>query len=102
MPSGNTHAFAQYRQVTPFLPPLITALSESQVDIVSSNNLSHEEWKSDLQVLGPGRDETADAAEPRPLLVRQLVLRRGLTVLFMVLVLGAGILINKMLLKMLK
>lgn len=54
-----------------------------------------------MQVLGPGRDETADAAEPRPLLVRQLVLRRGLTVLFMVLILGAGILMNKMLLKML-
>ncbi|XP_070774900.1 multidrug and toxin extrusion protein 1-like [Enoplosus armatus] len=74
---------------------------ESRANIISSNVLSYEDWNSDLQVLGPGRDETADAAVPRPLLVRQLVLRRGLTVLFMVLILAAGILTSKMLLKLL-
>ncbi|XP_039672441.1 multidrug and toxin extrusion protein 1-like [Perca fluviatilis] len=58
---------------------------ESQMDIASSDVLSCE--------------ETADAAVPRPLSVRRLVVRRGLTVLFMVLILAAGILTHQMLLK---
>uniref|UniRef100_A0A671Y2U8 Multidrug and toxin extrusion protein n=1 Tax=Sparus aurata TaxID=8175 RepID=A0A671Y2U8_SPAAU len=76
--------------------------SEAQVHIISSNILSSEGWNSDLQMLQTGRDETADAAGPRPLSVRQLLLRRGLTALLMVLILAAGILSSKMLLRLLK
>ncbi|XP_041804898.1 multidrug and toxin extrusion protein 1 [Chelmon rostratus] len=73
-----------------------TARSESQVSIISSPALSCEERNLDLQAPGPGRGETAAAAAPRPPRIRQLLLRRGLTVLVMVLILGAGILTKKM------
>lgn len=86
-----------------FLSPLwLEGQSEAQVHIISSNILSSEGWNSDLQMLQTGRDETADAAGPRPLSVRQLLLRRGLTALLMVLILAAGILSSKMLLILLK
>ncbi|XP_019117652.1 multidrug and toxin extrusion protein 1 [Larimichthys crocea] len=78
------------------------ACSESQISVISSSILNHEAWTTDLQVLCPGRDQKADTAVPRPLLVRQLVLRRGLTVLVMVLILIVGILTRKMLLRWLK
>uniref|UniRef100_A0A671Y8G4 Multidrug and toxin extrusion protein n=1 Tax=Sparus aurata TaxID=8175 RepID=A0A671Y8G4_SPAAU len=58
--------------------------------------------QSQIMIRNPGRDETADAAGPRPLSVRQLLLRRGLTALLMVLILAAGILSSKMLLRLLK
>nr|XP_046264752.1 multidrug and toxin extrusion protein 1-like [Scatophagus argus] len=77
------------------------AWCEPQVNIISSNILSGEEWNSDLQMLSPLCDKPVDAAAPRPLLFRQLVLRRCLTVLFMVLLLAAGIFTSKMLLKLL-
>ncbi|KAM9349927.1 multidrug and toxin extrusion protein 1-like [Symphorus nematophorus] len=75
--------------------------NEPQVNIISSNVLSYER-DLDLQVLNPAHDVTADVAAPQPLPVRQLVVRRGLTVLFMVLILAAGIFTSKMLLKLLK
>ncbi|KAE8290982.1 Multidrug and toxin extrusion protein 1 [Larimichthys crocea] len=78
------------------------ACSESQISVISSSILNHEAWTTDLQVLCPGRDQKADTAVPRPLLVRQLVLRRGLTVLVMVFILIVGILTRKMLLRLLK
>ena len=69
-----------------------------QISIITSNVLSYEEWEPDLPVLTPARDETSDTTAPRPLPVRQLVWRRGLTVLLMVLILVAGIFTSKMLL----
>ncbi|XP_042353453.1 multidrug and toxin extrusion protein 1-like [Plectropomus leopardus] len=80
-----------------------TAQRECQVTIISSSILSYEECNSDLQELSPACDgETAGAAVPRSRLDRQLVLRRGLTVLFIVLTLAAGIFTSEMLLKLLK
>lgn len=76
-------------------PSMFTELSESQVSTVASCSLKHEE--SDLQVLDMDQADTAKCARPRPLSVRQLVLRRGLTLLVMVLILAAGILIYKVL-----
>ncbi|XP_049455176.1 multidrug and toxin extrusion protein 1-like [Epinephelus fuscoguttatus] len=80
-----------------------TAQRQSEVTIISSNVLSYEECNSDLQVLTPDcDDEAAGAAGPQPLLVRPLLVRRGLTVLFMVLILAAGIFTSEMLLKLLR
>ncbi|XP_067460820.1 multidrug and toxin extrusion protein 1-like [Thunnus thynnus] len=79
----------------------LSAWRESQINIISSN-LSFEEGNSNLQVLGPGHDGTASAPVPQPLLVRQLVLRRGLTLLFMVLILVGGICTSELLIKLLK
>ncbi|XP_037643811.1 multidrug and toxin extrusion protein 1-like [Sebastes umbrosus] len=75
-------------------------VTESQVNIISSNSLSNEEFNSDL--LTPGQDGTAGAAGPRPLSFWQLVVRRGLTVVLMVLILVVGIIASKMLPKLLK
>ncbi|XP_042284129.1 multidrug and toxin extrusion protein 1-like [Thunnus maccoyii] len=79
----------------------LAAWRETQINIISSN-LSFEEGNSNLQVLGPGHDGTASAPVPQPLLVRQLVLRRGLTLLFMVLILVGGICTSELLIKLLK
>ncbi|XP_044223449.1 multidrug and toxin extrusion protein 1-like [Thunnus albacares] len=79
----------------------LAAWRESQINIISSN-LSFEEGNSNLQVLGPGHDGTASAPVPQPLLVRHLVLRRGLTLLFMVLILVGGICTSELLIKLLK
>ncbi|XP_074507216.1 multidrug and toxin extrusion protein 1-like [Sebastes fasciatus] len=75
-------------------------VTESQVNIISSNSLSNEEFNSDL--LTPGQDGTAGAAGPRPLSFWQLVVRRGLTVVLMVLILIVGIIASEMLPKLLK
>lgn len=85
-------------QVTHF-PSFAAAGSESQVSIAASSSMDHEEFNSDLKALSRCRDETPEAAESPPLSVRQLVLRRGLIMLFMMSVLGAGIVINKIVLK---
>ncbi|KAM3604799.1 uncharacterized protein V6R79_016313 [Siganus canaliculatus] len=79
------------------------ARCESQVNIISSNALSTMDGGLDLQEIPLGLDETAEVnvlqtSQP----VRQLMLRRGLTVLAMVLVLVAGIITNKVLMELLK
>lgn len=81
---------------------LATAGSELQANIISSNNMNHEELNSDQEVLEQYQDEMAEAAESPPLSVTQLLLRRGLAALVMVFILGAGILINKIVVKLLK
>lgn len=76
-------------------PSLFAGLSESQVSTVASCSRKHEQ--SDLQALDMDHADTAERTRPPPLSVRQLVLRRGLTVLVMVLILAAGILVYKLL-----
>lgn len=81
---------------------LATGGRELQANIISLNNMDHEEFNSDQEVLERDQDEVEEAAKSPPLSVKQLLLRRGLATLVMVLILGAGILINKMVVKLLK
>lgn len=64
--------------------------------------MDHEEFNSDQEVLKRDQDEMEEAAKSPPLSDKQLLLRRGLATLVMVLILGAGILINKIVVKLLK
>lgn len=64
--------------------------------------MNHEELNSDQEVLERYQDEMVEAAESPPLSVTRLLLRRGLAALVMVFILGAGILINKIVVKLLK
>ncbi|XP_074507042.1 multidrug and toxin extrusion protein 1-like [Sebastes fasciatus] len=81
--------------------PLL-AMENEEHALNECNFLHYEKCISDLQVLSPGRDGTAGAAVPRPLSFRQLVVRRGLTVVLMVLILAAGITTSEMLPKLFK
>lgn len=88
-----------YSQVIP--SSLATAGDELQANF-SSNNMNHEEFNSDQEALKRNQDEMVEAAESTPLSVTQLLLRRGLAALVMMFILGAGVLINKTVVKMLK
>lgn len=79
-----------------------TGGSELQANIISLNNMDHEEFNSDREGLKRDQDEMEEAAKSPPLSDKQLLLRRGLATLVMVLILGAGILINKIVVKLLK
>lgn len=81
---------------------LATAGSELGANINSQNNVNHEELNSDQEALKHYQDEMEEVAKSPPLSVKQLWLRRGLATLVMVLILGAGILINKIVVKLLK
>lgn len=80
---------------------LVTADSELQTNINSSIDVNHDEFNLDQEALKRHQDEMEEAAKSPPLSVKQLVLRRGLAILVMLLILGAGILVNKITLKLL-
>lgn len=81
---------------------LTTAGSELQANINSSGDMNSEEFNSDQEALKRHQDEMEEAAKSPPPTVKQLFLRRGLATLGMMLILGAGILINKIAVKLLK
>lgn len=81
------------------LKPL-TALDsgEKQVHIVASISSSLSPMEGNLEVLDAGQQTSDDVV----LSVRQLVVRRGLAVLLMVIILAAGVFISELLIRLLE
>ncbi|KAM4620346.1 multidrug and toxin extrusion protein 1-like [Polymixia lowei] len=73
---------------------LDSAQKQAQVKTNTAAFLSSEEGNTDVEVLASGRGETATTTVGVVLSVRQLVVRRGLTMLLMLLILASGLAIN--------
>lgn len=86
--------------INPVSKPSLTAPDSDEkqvhVETIQSSSLSPVEGK--LEVLDAGQQ----ASVAIPLSVKQLVVRRGLTVLLMFVILAAGVLINELLTRLLK
>uniref|UniRef100_UPI003AAAEBDD multidrug and toxin extrusion protein 1-like n=1 Tax=Centroberyx gerrardi TaxID=166262 RepID=UPI003AAAEBDD len=76
--------------------------SQAQVKTTPSICVSSEEGITDPEVLGSGRGGATTTTVGVVLSVRQLVVRRGLTTLLMVLILVAGIFISELLIMLFK
>ncbi|XP_071394916.1 multidrug and toxin extrusion protein 1-like [Centroberyx affinis] len=80
----------------------LLAMENTGKQSLSSDFLSYEEWDSDLEEPASGQAGRATTTVGRVLSFRQLLLRRGLTLLFMVLLLAAGIFTSELLIRLLK
>ncbi|KAM4605280.1 multidrug and toxin extrusion protein 1-like [Polymixia lowei] len=79
----------------------LSCQEEAQINTISSS-LSGEEWNSEALAAGQSTMVAATNAVEVVLSVRQLILRRGLTVLLMFLILAAGIVISELFIRLLK
>ncbi|KAM3864670.1 multidrug and toxin extrusion protein 1-like [Diretmus argenteus] len=77
-------------------------LNQTLVNTHTSSCVSFEEGNTALQRVASGQDGLTTTTVGVVLSVKQLVLRRGLTVLLMVLILVAGIIISDLLIRLLK
>ncbi|KAM4603932.1 multidrug and toxin extrusion protein 1-like [Polymixia lowei] len=75
---------------------------QAQVQTTQSSCMSSEEGNTDVEVLGSGQGGSTTTTVGVLLSVRQLVLRRGLTALLMLLIFIAGIFISNVLIRLLK